>query len=118
MQLQRQKPLFLIAFSAGLKPCPQNLARSARFALLCLLVFVFAASASARELKIQKFSSEIFVQPDSSLDVTETIEANFIGAWHGLYRTIPIEYVTPQGFNYTLFVKLVSARCRRAETES
>ena len=27
--------------------------------------------------------------------------------WHGLYRTIPIEYVTPQGFNYSLFVKLV-----------
>ena len=31
------------------------------------------------QLKIQKFSAEIFVQPDSALDVTETIEANFIG---------------------------------------
>ncbi len=41
--------------------------------------------------------------------MTETIEANFIGEWHGLYRTIPVEYVTPQGFNYTLFVKLDSA---------
>ena len=78
-------------------------------ALLAVLVFsfaTFAESASARQLQIQKFSAEIFVQPDASLDVTETIEANFIGAWNGLYRTIPIQYTTPQGFNYTLFVKL------------
>ena len=78
-------------------------------AVLAVLVVSLATSASARHLKIQKFSAEIFVQPDSALDVTETIEANFIGEWHGLYRTIPIEYVTPQGFNYTLFVKLESA---------
>ncbi len=77
--------------------------------VLALLLMAFAACASARELKIQKFSAEIFVQPDSTLDVTETIEANFIGEWHGLYRTIPVEYVTPQGFNYSLFVKLKSA---------
>ena len=61
------------------------------------------------QLKIEKFSAEIFVQPDSTLDVTETIEANFIGVWHGLYRTIPVEYVTPQGFNYSLFVKFEGA---------
>ena len=42
--------------------------------------------------------------------MTETIEANFIGAWHSsLYRTIPVEYVTPQGFNYSLFVKFKGA---------
>jgi len=80
-----------------------------RVAFLALFVLAFASAASARQLKIQKFSSEIFVQSDSALDITETIEANFIGAWHGLYRTIPIEYVTPQGFNYTLFVKLDGA---------
>jgi hypothetical protein len=78
-----------------------------RFAAAALLLLALGASASARELKIEKLSAEIFVQPDSTLDVTETIDANFIGVWHGLYRTIPIEYVTPQGFNYSLFVKLV-----------
>jgi uncharacterized membrane protein len=78
-------------------------------ALLAVLLAALAAPASARQLKIQKFSAEIFVQPDAALDVTETIEANFIGAWNGLYRTIPVEYVTPQGFNYILFVKLESA---------
>src|SRR6476661_5041870 len=81
--------------------------RTIKLRLVLLLAFAFAATASARELKIEKFSAEIFVQSDATLDVTETIDANFIGAWHGLFRTIPVEYVTPQGFNYTLFVKLV-----------
>jgi uncharacterized membrane protein YgcG len=89
----------------------RNLPRTllARAAWVAVLACALAASASARQLKIQKFSAEIFVQPDAALDVTETIEANFIGVWHGLYRSIPIEYVTPQGFNYTLFVKLEGA---------
>ena len=89
--------------------------------LLLLFAFVFSATASARELKIEKFSAEVFVQSDSTLDVTETIDANFIGAWHGLFRTIPVEYVTPQGFNYTLFVKLVDvtdAAGRRLKVET
>jgi len=93
-----------------LKPVPARMfVAFQRAALLALLLMAFASCASARQLKIEKFSAEIFVQPDSTLDVTETIEANFIGEWHGMYRTIPVEYVTPQGFNYSLFVKLVSA---------
>jgi uncharacterized membrane protein len=45
--------------------------------------------------------------PDGTIDVTETIQAHFIGGpWHGLYRTIPVEYVTPQGLNYTLFLDI------------
>jgi uncharacterized membrane protein len=80
-----------------------------RASIVALLVIAPAASAYARELKIQKFSAEIFVQPDATLDVTETIDVNFIGVWHGLYRTIPVEYVTPQGFNYSLFVKFDGA---------
>ena len=95
-------------------PPPANSSRRggvSRLALLVLLpaFFLLALSspASARQLKIEKFSAEIFVQPDATLDVTETIDANFIGVWHGLYRTIPVEYVTPQGFNYSLFVRLI-----------
>jgi uncharacterized membrane protein len=81
-----------------------------RRAFVFALVFVaLAATASARQIKIEKFSAEIFVDPNSTLDVTETIEANFIGVWHGLYRTIPVEYETPQGFNYSLFVKFKGA---------
>jgi uncharacterized membrane protein len=109
-QLQRRNPAFARFSIAVPKPGPPKGSHRFRLvALLVLLVIAFATPASARQLKIQKFTAEIFVQSDSVLDVTETIEANFIGAWHGLYRTIPVEYVTPQGFNFSLFVKLEGA---------
>jgi len=47
--------------------------------------------------------------PDSSLDVTETIEVQFIGSWNGIFRTIPVEYPGPGGFNYSLFLTDASA---------
>jgi uncharacterized membrane protein len=122
VELQRLKPLCCPEFAAGLKPGPPSrianhlhgalrrlFQRAALRALLLLFVLSFAAPAFARQLKIEKFTAEIFVQPDSTLDVTETIEVNFSGVWHGLYRTIPVEYVTPQGFNYSLFVKFLGA---------
>src|SRR3982075_1233211 len=60
---------------------------------------------STRELRIENFQSETLVMPDGTIDVTETIQAHFIGGpWHGLYRSIPVEYVTPQGLNYSLFL--------------
>ncbi len=114
---QPVKPVCCSEYSAGLKPRPlKHFQTFLRLAFLLLFAFALAASASARQLKIEKFTAEIFVQPDSTLDVTETIEVNFIGAWHGLYRTIPVEYVTPQGFNYSLFVKLDERDRRRRST--
>jgi hypothetical protein len=78
-------------------------------ALCAAMILLLVTPAAARQLKIQKFSADIYVLPDSALQVTETIQANFIGSWNGLYRTIPIQYTTPQGFNYTLFVKFEGA---------
>jgi len=76
-------------------------------ALLTLLLFSNASALTTRELRIEKFDAEITVLPDSSIHVTENIQARFIGSnWHGLYRTIPVEYVSPQGFNYTLFLSV------------
>lgn len=77
-------------------------------ALLLIAVALTCASAfSSRELRIENFQSEIIVAPDGSIDVTENIQAHFFGGpWHGLYRTIPIEYVTPQGLNYSLFLDI------------
>jgi uncharacterized membrane protein len=75
--------------------------------IIVLFAFAFpAASAfSTRELRIESFHSETIVMADGTIDVTETIQAHFIGGpWHGLYRTIPVEYVTPQALNYTLFI--------------
>jgi uncharacterized membrane protein len=74
-------------------------------ALLIAFVFPAASALSTRELRIENFQSETIVMPDGTIDVTETIQAHFIGGpWHGLYRTIPVEYVTPQGLNYSLFL--------------
>jgi uncharacterized membrane protein len=74
-------------------------------ALLAVLFFPSASALTTRELRIENFHSEVIVMADSSIDVTETIQAHFLGGpWHGLYRSIPVEYVTPQGFNYSLFL--------------
>src|SRR5580692_448627 len=125
MKLQRLKPAILSVLAAGLKPGPPknprdmrrfpHLARLVSVILFALIAVAFTAPASARELKIQTFHSEVIVEPDSSLGVTETIEVNFMGVWHGLNRSIPVEYVTPQGFNYSLFVRLESAKDDRGE---
>ncbi len=77
--------------------------------LLSLLCFSTASALNVRELRIEKFDAEIVVSPKGTIDVTETIQAHFLGGpWHGLYRTIPVEYVTPQGLNYTLFLNVKS----------
>jgi uncharacterized membrane protein len=72
-------------------------------ALAC--VFAVAPAASARQLTIQNFDVQITVQPDSTIEVTETLEVHFEGAWNGMYRTIPVQYVGSMGLNYTLFIE-------------
>ncbi len=73
--------------------------------LLSLFLFSPALALSTRELRIENFQSETIVMADGTIDVTENIKAHFVGGpWHGLYRTIPVEYVTPQGLNYSLFL--------------
>src|SRR5260370_2498766 len=77
------------------------------FAIALVSGFVFPATSalSTRERRIENLQSETVVMPDGTIDVTETIQAHFIGGpWHGLYRTIPVEYVTPQELNYSLFL--------------
>ncbi len=80
-----------------------------RAVAILLAALAFALPAAARELKIQNFESLVTVNRDGTIDVSETISANFIGEWHGIYRTIPIEYSTAQGLNYTLFLTDVIA---------
>lgn len=82
---------------------------SLRCTLSLLLILSVAGVALARTLTIQSFKSEITVMPDGPVDVTETIVAHFAGAWNGLYRTVPIEYETPQHLNYSLFLTPISA---------
>lgn len=78
--------------------------------LLGLLPLLAAAPAAAqRSLAIKHFDATIAVNKDATVDVTETITVHFSGSWNGLYRTIPVEYHTPQGFNWTLRLEFLGA---------
>jgi uncharacterized membrane protein YgcG len=75
--------------------------------VLFLLLAPSSSSVTTKQIVIDDFHSNVIVLPDSSVDVTETIKAHFYGTnWHGLYRSIPVEYVTPRGFNYSLFLSI------------
>ncbi len=78
------------------------------FILLALTASTTQAAPAARSLMIQEFDADILVRPDGIIAVTETIRPQFTGSWNGIYRTIPVEYRTPQGFNFTLLLDLTS----------
>ena len=104
--------------STGRSACATGGGRSARrlpvraavfAALFALAVLLVAPPLFAREMHILNFHSDLVVLPDSTLDVTETIRVEFSGSWQGLFRTIPVEYDGPGGFNYSLFLSDVRA---------
>lgn len=61
-----------------------------------------------RTLEIQRFDVNLEVASHGDLRVMESIQIRFNGSWNGFYRTIPVEYRTPQGFSYRLFLDLES----------
>ena len=76
--------------------------------LLVLLVSVFAGVAHAKSWRVADFQDSITVAVDGSAVVTERITLVFEGEWHGIHRTIPIEYPGPNGTNYELFLAVTS----------
>src|SRR5215470_5481171 len=76
--------------------------------LLTTTFLIGASSVCARELRIEKFDEQVTVLPSGAVDVTENITFRFIGHWNGVYREIPVEYNTPQGMNYSLFLSVKS----------
>jgi uncharacterized membrane protein len=90
--------------------------------LIAALFFPSASAYITREQRLENFRSEAIVMPDGSIDVTENIQMHFFGGpWHGLYRSVPVEYVTPQGFNYSLFLtvkRITDASGRSLKFES
>ena len=72
--------------------------------IFTLLFCALAASAQAKSWRITDFQDTITVNPDGSALVNETVMLEFVGQWHGIHRTIPIEYPGPNGTNYQLFV--------------
>ena len=78
--------------------------------LVLFLLFALAATASAqaRNWHIADFKDTISIAPDGTALVSEKITLVFVGEWHGIHRTIPVEYPGPEGTNYTLFVNVMS----------
>ena len=79
--------------------------------ILAALVLILAAAPARaqRTLTITSFDAALVLNRDGRLRVTETIQARFTGAWNGIYRTIPVEYRTPDGFfTYSLGLDVVS----------
>ena len=83
---------------------------------LVAVLLLCAVPAAARTLTFERWSDQIQVRPDGSVLVTETLTVRFTGAWNGIYRTIPLEYHTNQGFGYHLNVSVDSVIGRDFET--
>jgi uncharacterized membrane protein YgcG len=74
--------------------------------LVCL--FTLTTPVFAQSWRISDFNDTILITEDGSTLVKERINLVFIGDWHGIHRTIPIEYPGPRSTNYTLFLDIVS----------
>src|SRR5947207_13337883 len=82
--------------------------RLARVALSTLAVCLLCSPAFARSWQITEFADNIVIQQDGTASVQERITLVFEGEWHGIHRTIPVEYPGPNGTNYELFLDITS----------
>ncbi len=73
-----------------------------------LLALALTPPLWAKSWRVSDFHDTITVSHDGSVAVSERIALEFEGEWHGIHRTIPIEYPGPRGTNYTLFLKVNS----------
>ncbi|HTC49163.1 MAG TPA: DUF2207 domain-containing protein [Candidatus Aquilonibacter sp.] len=76
--------------------------------LIFTAILAFATPATAKSWRVSNMQDTITVNQDGSALVNETITLNFVGEWHGIHRTIPIEYPGPNGVNYELFLNIIS----------
>jgi uncharacterized membrane protein YgcG len=74
------------------------------FLVLLLGILPGPVAAQVRNWRIADFKDTIAINRDASTFVSEKITLVFVGQWHGIHRTIPVEYPGPHGTNYTLFV--------------
>ncbi|HEY7617662.1 MAG TPA: DUF2207 domain-containing protein, partial [Terriglobales bacterium] len=77
-----------------------------RSVVLVAALLTFSVPLFARSWRIADFQDNITINADGAAVVRERISLVFIGEFHGIHRTIPVEYPGPRGTNYTLFVKV------------
>ena len=76
--------------------------------LLLVLSVAVIASAQSRSWRVADFKDTISIAADGTALVSEKITLTFVGEWHGIHRTIPVEYPGAEGSNYTLFLEVLS----------
>ena len=90
-------------------PCSQQPVRLRRYKFLALVwLLTFAIPALAKSWEVTDFRDTISINENGGVSVSEHIVLSFVGEWHGIHRTIPVEYPGPHGTNFTLFVDLIS----------
>jgi uncharacterized membrane protein len=82
--------------------------RTARNLLLLGWMFAVSVPVFAQSWRISDFQDLIYITEDGSTAVKERIDLVFVGEFHGIHRTIPVEYPGPRGSNYTLFLDVDS----------
>ncbi len=83
--------------------------KSIRQVLLIIFVIIFLPYYSYAQERIIKFDVDITMNPNSNIDITETIKYDFsIQKKHGIYRTIPVKYKTDLGLRRNLKIKNIS----------
>src|ERR1019366_9142491 len=94
---------------SGFPLCPSVSSVVKPLLLLLLATLLTATSAAqAHSWHVADFKDTISIAADGSALVSEKIAVVFVGTWHGIHRTIPVEYPGPNGTNYTLFLKVQS----------
>lgn len=73
---------------------------------ILMLALLLGSATRARADFIRLFNSDVRLQSDTTLDVTETIVVDFGSSWrHGIYRQIPVEY-TRYGNPYSVYLNV------------
>lgn len=84
-------------------------------AALPLLASALPAEAQERDLRIRAYDAELAVHRDGTVDVTETLQVEFRGAWNGIFRDLSLQHTTGQGWKRKL--KVSGMRATGAEGE-
>lgn len=84
-----------------------------KISALFIAIFTFAQTGFCEYTeawKITNFTSDITINPDGSLNITETIVADFTNEAHrGIARFIPFDYELENGNNYVVDLNFISA---------
>ena len=74
--------------------------------LAVALLLVFTIRPAAAEWHVADFQATVAVDHAGGIAVTERIAVKFSGPYHGIYRTIPVDYPGPDGSNYHLYLRM------------